>query len=146
MQNIESQVLYLTLALTPPFLFVFGGFFCFLKHLLRLKINILSSIYPEINFPTEPVMKINNLSGPKVPGPPQNQMVVPLQAFLRSMYPVDREHMTDCCYTCNIIIITPFPLHKEGKQRMVCKYNNMNFTIPRILFISSWYSFKSPLN
>ena len=40
----------------------FDAFFCFLKKLLRLKINILSSIYPEINFPAEPVMKINNLS------------------------------------------------------------------------------------
>ena len=36
-----------------------------------MKINILSSIYPEINLPAEPVMKIiNNLSRPKVPGPP----------------------------------------------------------------------------
>ena len=56
----DSQVLplFLTLALPlPPFFF----------------------IYPEITFPAEPVMKINNLSRPKVPAPPplQNQMVVP---------------------------------------------------------------------
>ena len=52
----------------PPFFFFF--LVCFLKNSLRLKINILSSIYPEINFPAEPVMKINNLSRPKVPAPP----------------------------------------------------------------------------
>ena len=78
----RSCPLYLTLALPlpppPPPSPIFFFFFCFLKNLLRLKINILSSIYPEINFPAEPVMKINNLSRPKVPGPPQNQMVVPL--------------------------------------------------------------------
>ena len=52
MQNIESQVL--PLLLNPP-------------------------IYPEINFPAKPVMKINNLSDQKCqPPPPQNQMVVPL--------------------------------------------------------------------
>ena len=62
----RSCPLYLTLALPPPFFF----FFFFIKNLLRLKINILSSIYPEINFPAEPMMKINNLSRPKVPGPP----------------------------------------------------------------------------
>ena len=80
MQNMESQVLppLLNPRTTPPPPLFF--FFCFLKKLLRLKINILSSIYPEINFPAEPVMKINNLSRPKVPAPPpppQNQMVVP---------------------------------------------------------------------
>ena len=47
----------------PPFFFA-------LKKMLWLKINILSSIYPEINFPAKPVMKINNLSRPKVPAPP----------------------------------------------------------------------------
>ena len=76
----ESQFLppLLNPRTTPPPLFFF-----FLKKLLRLKINILSSIYPEINFPAEPVMKINNLSRPKVPAPPppQNQMVVPLLIF-----------------------------------------------------------------
>ena len=66
-----SCPLYLTLALTPPPIFFF--FFGFLKNLLRLKINILSSIYPEINFPAEPVMKINNLSRPKVPAPPPSE-------------------------------------------------------------------------
>ena len=45
--------------------------------MLRLTIYILSSVYPEINFPAEHMMKINNLSRPKVPAPPQNQMVVP---------------------------------------------------------------------
>ena len=29
--------------------------FCFLKNLLWLKLNILSSVYLEINFPAEPV-------------------------------------------------------------------------------------------
>ena len=65
--------LYLALTLPPPpphFSFFFFFFFCFLKNLLRLKINILSSIYPEINFPAQPVIKINNLSRPKVPAPP----------------------------------------------------------------------------
>ena len=74
----RSCPLYLILALppTPPpfylsiYFFLSFFFFCFLKKLLRLKINILSSIYPEINFPAELVMKINNLSRPKVPGPP----------------------------------------------------------------------------
>ena len=66
-----SCPLYKTFALTPPSLFFFFFFFfCFFKNLLRLKINILSSVYPEINFPAESVMKINNLSRPKVPGPP----------------------------------------------------------------------------
>ena len=73
MQNMESQFLppLLNPRTTPPpppppnFFF-----FAFKKYLLRLKINILSLIYPEINFPAEPVMKINNLSRPKVPGPP----------------------------------------------------------------------------
>ena len=81
MQNMESQVLppLLNPRTTPtppppPFFF----FFCFLKNLLRLKINILSSIYPEINFPAEPVMKINNLSRPKVPGPPSESNGRPL--------------------------------------------------------------------
>ena len=64
-----SCPLYLALALPPPPSHIFF-FFCFLKNLLRLKINILSSIYPVINFPAEPVMKINNLSRPKVPAPP----------------------------------------------------------------------------
>ena len=68
----SSCPFFLTLALPPPL------FFLLLKNLLRLKINILSSIYSEINFSAEPVMKINNLSRPKVSGPPQNQMVVPL--------------------------------------------------------------------
>ena len=44
----------------PPFYFIL--FFCFFKNLLRVKINILSSVYPEINFPAESVMKIKNLS------------------------------------------------------------------------------------
>ena len=67
----RSCPLYLTLALPPPPpFFFFFFFFCFLKNLLRLKINIVSSIYPEINFPAEPVIKINNLSRPKVPGHP----------------------------------------------------------------------------
>ena len=67
----RSCPLYLTLALPPPLqFFFFFFFFCFKKNLMRLKINILSSIYPEINFPAEPLMKINNLSRPKVPAPP----------------------------------------------------------------------------
>ena len=74
----RSCPLFLTLALPPPppppthfFVCLFGFFFfCCLKNLLRLKINILSSIYPEINFPAKPMMKINNLSRPKVPAPP----------------------------------------------------------------------------
>ena len=77
MQTTESQVL-------PPLLNPRSTdppppiFFLLLKKMLRLKINILSSIYPEINFPAESVMKINNLSRPKVPAPPlQDQMVVP---------------------------------------------------------------------
>ena len=83
MQTIESQVLSPLLnprTDPPPISPFFFFFFCFLKNLLRLKINILSSIYPEINFPAEPVMIINNLSRPKVPAtpPPQDQMVVPL--------------------------------------------------------------------
>ena len=60
MQNIESHVLpplYFTLALPPPSPLQ-SPFFCFFKNLLRLKINILSSVYPEINFLAEPVMKI----------------------------------------------------------------------------------------
>ena len=64
--SIESQVL-------PPLLNprTDTPIFCLLlKDLLRLKINILSSIYPEINFPAESVMTINNLSRPKVPAPP----------------------------------------------------------------------------
>ena len=70
MQNMESQVLPPLLnprtISPPPFFFAF----CFFKILLRLKINILSSIYPEINFPAEPMMKISHLSRPKVPAPP----------------------------------------------------------------------------
>ena len=69
-QEMESQVLppLLNPSTSPPPLFFF---FCFLKNLLlRLKINILSSIYTEINFPDEPVIKINNLSRPKVQPPP----------------------------------------------------------------------------
>ena len=69
----RSCPLYLTLALPPPLFF-----FCFLKNLLRLKINILSSINPEINFPAQPMMKINNLSRPKVPGPPSESNGRPL--------------------------------------------------------------------
>ena len=68
MQNIESHVLPpLVNPTNPPFLF------CFFKNLLRLKINILSSVYLEINFPAEHVMKINNLSRPKVPAPPPSE-------------------------------------------------------------------------
>ena len=80
MQNTQSQVLRPQLnprtntqPPTPFFVCLLGFlffFFCFLKNLFRLKINILSSIYPEINFPAKPVMKINNLSRPKVPAPP----------------------------------------------------------------------------
>ena len=71
----RSCPLYLTLALSPPLFF----FFLLLKNLLRLKINILSPIYPEMNFPAEPVMKINNLSRPKVPGPPSESNGRPLR-------------------------------------------------------------------
>ena len=75
MQNIENHVLspLLNPPTTPPplfFFFFFFFFFGFFKNLLRLKLNILSSVYPEINFPAEHVMKINNLSRPKVPAPP----------------------------------------------------------------------------
>ena len=66
----RSCLLFLTLALTPPPSPTHFFYFYFLKNLLRLKINILSLIYPEINFPAEPVVKINNLSRPKVPAPP----------------------------------------------------------------------------
>ena len=59
----------------PPF------FSCFFKNLLRLKINILSSVYPEINFPEEHVMKINNLPRPKVPAPPSESNGRPLRVF-----------------------------------------------------------------
>ena len=67
MQNMESQFLppLFNPRTNPP-----PPIFFFLKKMLRLKINILSSIYPEINYPAKPVMKINNLSRPKVPGPP----------------------------------------------------------------------------
>ena len=58
-------------------------FFCLLfKNLLRLKINILSQVYPEISFPAKLMMKINNLSRPNLPGPPQDQMVVPLRTLV----------------------------------------------------------------
>ena len=79
MQNMESQFLppLLNPRTTPPPSHFFF-FFCFLKKLLRLKINILSSIYPEINFLAEPVMKINNLSRPKVPDPPSESNGRPL--------------------------------------------------------------------
>ena len=90
MQNIESHVL-------PPLLNPRTNpppppprnpfFFCFFKNLLRLKINILSSVYPEINFLAEPVMKMNNLSRPNLPAPPppsQDQMVVPLVSHTRN--------------------------------------------------------------
>ena len=84
MRNIESHALPFLLnpRTTPPpppphisfiflfFFFFIFFFFCFFKNLLRLKINILSSVYPEINFLAEPVMKINNLSRPKMPAPP----------------------------------------------------------------------------
>ena len=79
MQNIESHVLppLLNPNTTPPPHPTFV--FCFFKNLSRLKILILSSVYPEINFPAEPVMKINNMSRPKMPAhPPQDQMVVSL--------------------------------------------------------------------
>ena len=83
-----SCPLYLTLALTPPPLFflllllIIFFFFCFFKNLLRLKINILSSVYPEINFPAEHVMKINNLSRPKVPPPPSESNGRPLTCII----------------------------------------------------------------
>ena len=66
----------------PPFFF---NVFCFFKNLLRLKINILSSIYPEINFPAEPVMKINNLSRPKVTGPPPPLRIKWLSPYERNL-------------------------------------------------------------
>ena len=54
---------------------------------MRLKINILSSVYLEMNFPVESVMNINNLSRPNLPGlPPQDQMVVPLIDVLTLLY------------------------------------------------------------
>ena len=48
MQNIENHVLppLQNPRTTPPPFF----FFCFFKNLFGLKINILSSVYPEINF------------------------------------------------------------------------------------------------
>ena len=67
----------------PPFFFFF--FFLLLKNLLRLKINILSSIYPEINFPPEPLMKIDNLSRPKVRGPHSESNGRPLMALLEKL-------------------------------------------------------------
>ena len=75
MQNIESNALSpllnpCTNTNHPPPLPTPIFFFCFFKNLLRLKINILSSFYPEINFPAEPVVKINNLSRPHLPAPP----------------------------------------------------------------------------
>ena len=68
--NVLLCVLYISIFSLLLLLFFFFFFFCFFKILLRLKINILSSVYPEINFPAEHVMKINNLSQPKVPAPP----------------------------------------------------------------------------
>ena len=58
----------------------------FMPPLLNPRTNILSSIYPKLNFPAEPVMKINNLSRPKVPAPLQNQMVVPLLQILEHAF------------------------------------------------------------
>ena len=105
-QTIESQVLPPLLhprTDTPPppcffsfFNFFFFFFFLHFKKFVRLKINILSSIYPEINFPAESAMKINNLSRPKVPAPPppQDQMVVPLLTWqflhIHEVYPWNR--------------------------------------------------------
>ena len=65
MQNIESHVLPplpnpRTNTPPPPPTILFLLF----KNLLRLEINILSY------FPTEPVMKINNLSRQNLPAPP----------------------------------------------------------------------------
>ena len=69
--NVLLCVLYISIFLLLLLLFSFlFFFFCFFKNLLRLRINILSSLYPEINFPAEHVMKINNLSQPKMPAPP----------------------------------------------------------------------------
>ena len=46
-------------------------FFWFFKNLLQLKINILTSVYLEINFSTEPLVKINkNQSRSHLPAPP----------------------------------------------------------------------------
>ena len=75
MQNMESQFLPPLLnprTNPPPFFFFF---------FLLFKINILSLIYPEINFPAEPVMKINYLSRPKVPGPPSESNGRPLTKY-----------------------------------------------------------------
>ena len=43
---------------------------CLFKNLLRLKINILTPVNLEINFPAKPVMKINSLSRPNLPATP----------------------------------------------------------------------------
>ena len=88
-QNIESHVLPPLLNPrtnpSPPPPPQSSLFFCFFKNLLPLKINILTSVYPEINFLAEPLMKINNLSRPNLPAPPpQYQMVVPLVSHSRN--------------------------------------------------------------
>ena len=68
MQNIKPCPLPLLNPRTNPlphfilFYFIIFIYFCLFKNLLRVKINILSSVYPEINFTAESVMKINNLS------------------------------------------------------------------------------------
>ena len=86
MQNIENHVLppLLHPRTTPPppfFFFFFFFFFCFFKNLFWLKINILSSVYPDINFPAEHVMTINNLSRPKCQPPPSESNGRPLRVF-----------------------------------------------------------------
>ena len=100
----RSWPLYLTLALPPPpspppYSFFFF-FLLFKKKLLRLKINILSSFYPEMNFPAEPVMKINNLSRPNVPAPPP-----PRRINWSSPYKTERKKVT---------FSFVFPYHNES--------------------------------
>ena len=62
----------------PPFSF----FFCFFKNLLRLKINILSSVYPEIICPDQ--------KGPAPPsesnGRPLNQCIISIHSNLIEFY------------------------------------------------------------
>ena len=63
----------------PHFILFIYFFFLLFQKFVADENKYLSSVYPEINFPAESVMKINNLSWSKVSTPPpQNQMVVPL--------------------------------------------------------------------
>ena len=84
--------------LNPPPIFYFAHIYHFLfpslfRNFLLFKMNILSSVYLEINFPAVPMVKINNLSQQNLSAPPL-LVVLLLYGSFQQMFVLFNENVT----------------------------------------------------